>query len=180
MLDSSNSFDEFEGPQLENETVFEETLSLYRHMKRDLLLNLAEYVMLEVKSHSRNYRRERWSQMKVGTDFKDLSLTPSACPIFEILATRLHQLQKNLASKLFRIVWRSIAQQLDDYLFEDLVLDNRFNDGGSLQLKYDVTRNLLPLFSQFSERPDTYFSQLVLFHSIRTLFDVNCFGFQVN
>ena len=97
--------------------------------------------------------------MKVGKDIKGLSLTPSACPVFEIVAKRLHQLQKTLASKLFTIVWRSIAHQLDTFLFEDLVKDNRFNDGGALQLKYDVTRNLLPLFSQFTERPESYFVQ---------------------
>lgn len=97
--------------------------------------------------------------MKVGKDIKGLSLTPSACPVFEIVAKRLHQLQKTLASKLFTIVWRSIAHQLDTFLFEDLVMDNRFNDGGALQLKYDVTRNLLPLFSQFTERPESYFVQ---------------------
>ncbi|RZC37439.1 RINT1-like protein [Asbolus verrucosus] len=153
--------DDFDPTDFELETVFGETLSLYRHMRRDLLLNLSEYVMLEVKSQSRSYRRVRWSSMKVGKDIKGLSLTPSACPIFEIVAKRLHQLQKSLASKLFTIVWRSIAQQLDNYLFEDLVLDNRFNDGGALQLKYDVTRNLLPLFSQFSERPESYFTQLI-------------------
>jgi hypothetical protein len=146
---------------IESETVFAETLSLYRHMRRDLLLNLSDYVMLEVKSKSRAYRRERWSLMKIGKDIKGLSLTPSACPIFEVVAKRLHQLQKTLASKLFTIFWRSIAQRLDNYLFENLVLDSRFNDGGALQLKYDVTRNLLPLFSQFSERPESYFVQLI-------------------
>lgn len=155
----TSDIDEFDPTDIESETVFAETLALYKHMRRDLLLNLAEYVMLEIKSQSRSYRRERWSSMNVGRDIKGLSLTPSACPMFEIAAKRLHQLQKSLATKLFTIVWRSIAQQLDTFFFEELVMDSRFNDGGALQLKYDVTRNLLPLFSQFSERPDSYFTQ---------------------
>lgn len=79
--------------------------------------------------------------------------------MFEILARRLHQLQKSLTSKLFTIVWRYIAQQLDMYLFEDLVLDSKFSDGGALQLKFDVTRNLFPLFSQFTEKPENHFTQ---------------------
>ncbi|EFA07987.1 RINT1-like protein [Tribolium castaneum] len=157
----SSDSDDFDPTDIEGETVFAETLSLYRHMRRDLLFNLSDYVMLEVRSQGKAYRRERWSSMNVGKDIKGLSLTPTACPIFEIVAKRLHQLQKTLASKLFTIVWRSVAQQLDNYLFEDLVLDNRFNTGGALQLKYDVTRNLLPLFSQYTERPETYFVQLI-------------------
>lgn len=102
--------------------------------------------------------------MPAQKDLRSLSLTPTACPIFEILATRLHQLQKSLASKLFTIIWRSVAQQLDVFLFEDLVMDSRFSEGGALQLKFDITRNLFPLFSQFTEKPSSYFVQYVFFY----------------
>ncbi|KAJ8928351.1 hypothetical protein NQ314_019081 [Rhamnusium bicolor] len=154
-------FDESPTSDIETDTVFAETLSLYRHMRRDLLNILAETVTIEIKQSSKVYRRERWSSMKVEKEFRSLFLTPSACPMFEILSKRLHQLQKSLHSRLFTFVWRSIAQQLDTYLFEDLVLDNRFSEGGALQLKFDVTRNLIPLFAQFSERPNNYFTQLI-------------------
>ncbi|XP_050299116.1 RAD50-interacting protein 1 [Anthonomus grandis grandis] len=156
-----NDFDDNTISDLESDSLFIETLSLYRHFRRDLLCGLAEAVILEVKKRSYDYRRERWSHMKVAKEFRSLSLTPSACPIFEVLAKRLHQLQKKLHSKLFTIVWRNIATQLDTYLFEDLVMDNRFNDGGALQLKFDITRNLLPLFSQYTDTPATYFTQLL-------------------
>lgn len=92
-------------------------------------------------------------------EFQSLSLTPTACAIFEVLVTGLHKLEQKLTAKLFMIVWRFIAQQLDTFLFDELVLENRFNECGALQFKYDVTRNLLPLFAQFSDRPDAYFSQ---------------------
>lgn len=151
---NATDFDEFE-----TETVFEETLSLYRHIRKELLLTLSEFVMVEIKNRSRQYRRERWFIMENSRDFKSLSLTPTACPMFEIIGTRLHQLQKSLTAKLFRIVWRYIAEQLDTFLFEDLVLENRFSEAGALQFKYDVCRNLLPLFAQFSERPESYFTQ---------------------
>lgn len=97
--------------------------------------------------------------MTAQKDFRTLSLTPTACFMFEILAKRLHQLQKSLTYKLFIFVWRFIAQQLDNHLFEDLVLDNKFNDGGAVQFKFDVTRNLFPLFAQFSEKPENHFMQ---------------------
>ncbi|KAJ8916099.1 hypothetical protein NQ315_004465 [Exocentrus adspersus] len=152
-----------DGPlfEIESDTVFAEILSLYRHMRKDILNTLAETIIIEVKRKSRDYRRERWAFMKANKEYRSLSLTPSACPMFEILSKRLHQLQKSLQSKLFTYIWRSIAQQLDTYLFEDLVLDTRFSEGGALQFKFDVTRNLIPLFSQFSERPNNYFTQLI-------------------
>lgn len=152
---------DLEENDLESETVFEETLSLYRHMRRDLLCTLSEFVVVEAKGRSRPYRTEAWYSMDNSKEFLSLSLTPSACPMFEIVGTRLHQLQKQLTSKLFRIVWRYVAQQLDTFLYEELVLENRFSEAGALQLKYDVTRNLLPLFAQFSDRPESYFTQYV-------------------
>ncbi|CAG9767432.1 unnamed protein product [Ceutorhynchus assimilis] len=145
----------------ESDSLFAETLSLYRRFRRDLLSGLVEAVIMEIKKRGWDYRRERWTSMKVTKEFRSLSVTPAACPIFEVLAKRLHQLQKKLQTKLFRIVWRNIATQLDTYLFEDLVMDNRFNDGGALQLKFDVTRNLLPLFADYTDTPANYFTQLI-------------------
>lgn len=45
--------------EFETDTVFAETLSLYRHMRKDLLSTLAETVIAEVKVKSKAYRQER-------------------------------------------------------------------------------------------------------------------------
>lgn len=45
---------------LEKETVFVDTLKLYRHMRRGLLSTLAEAVVSEIKTTSKNYRLERY------------------------------------------------------------------------------------------------------------------------
>lgn len=97
--------------------------------------------------------------MPVYKDLRSLSLTSTACPMFEILATRLHQVEKCLASQLFRTFWHSVAEKLDKYFYDELILENRFNEGGSTQLKYDITRNLFPLFAQYTEKPETYFTK---------------------
>lgn len=154
-------FDDSPSYDIETDTVFAETLSLYMHMRKDLLHTLAETVIGEIKRKSKTYRCDSWLTMRVDKEFRSLSLTPTACPMFEILSKRLHQLQKSLQSKLFMFVWRSIAQQLDTYLFEDLVLDNRFSEGGALQFKFDIIRNLIPLFLQFSQKPHNYFTQVI-------------------
>lgn len=140
-------------------TVFDETMSLYKHMRIDLLNTICEAVIYDVRARSRPYRRDRWSSMILHKDIRSLSLTPTACPMFEILATRLHQVQKCLAAQLFRSFWHSVAERLDAFFYEELVLENRFNEGGATQLKFDITRNLFPLFAQYTERPDTYFNK---------------------
>ncbi|KAL1497613.1 hypothetical protein ABEB36_008543 [Hypothenemus hampei] len=146
---------------VESNSVFSETISLYKHFRNDILLGIAEAVIMEVKKKSWEYRREKWASMNVSKDFRSLSLTPSACPIFEILAKRLHQMKKKFQSNLFIIVRRNIAMEFDTYLFEDLVMDNRFNEGGALQLKFDITRNLLPLFAQYTDMSANSFIRLI-------------------
>lgn len=140
-------------------TVFDETMSLYKHMRVDLVNTITESVLHDVTARSWKYRKDRWNSMTTNKDQRSFSLTPTACSMFEILATRLHQVQKSLSSQLFRSFWHSLAEQLDVFLYEELLLENRFNEGGAQQLKFDVMRNLFPLFAQFTDRPETYFSK---------------------
>ncbi|XP_025836467.1 RINT1-like protein [Agrilus planipennis] len=143
--------------EVDTDSVFADTLSLYRHMRIDLICNISESVFMECRARSRDYRHEAWGSITKYKDIRSFSLTPSACPIFEILAIRLHQLQKKLTSKLFAATWKNLAKKLDEFFFDELVMENRFNEGGALQLKYDITRNLFPLFSQYTNSPEIYF-----------------------
>lgn len=52
-------YDGTPGFEMETETVFADILSLYRHMRKDILCTLAETVLIEVKTRSKEYRRER-------------------------------------------------------------------------------------------------------------------------
>lgn len=145
---------------VDTDTVFVEILSLYRHMKKDLLYALVDSTVLKARYCSKNYRRENWAHMTIMKDMRSYSLTPSACPMFEVLGTKLHQFQKYLTDKLFTIVWRLVAQKIDTFLYEKLVLANTFNEGGAKQLKFDIMRNLLPLFAQYTDKPDSYCTHL--------------------
>ena len=37
-----------------------------------------------------------------------------------------------------------------------VVLQNRFNEGGAIQLQFDMTRNLFPLFGEYTHKPESY------------------------
>lgn len=57
----SNELDlDIEISDFDSETVFADTLNLYRHMRKDLLCTLAESVVTEAKNKSRAYRGERY------------------------------------------------------------------------------------------------------------------------
>ena len=42
-----------------------------------------------------------------------------------------------------------------------VILANHFNDGGAAQLNFDMTRNLFPLFGQYTQKPENYFKEYV-------------------
>lgn len=46
--------------EFDTDTVFADTLSLYGHMRKNLLLTLVDTVIAEVKIKSRPYRQERF------------------------------------------------------------------------------------------------------------------------
>ncbi|XP_034939158.1 RAD50-interacting protein 1 [Chelonus insularis] len=144
----------------ESGTVFDDAVALLKRMEKELLEELSNSVALEVKAKSRPYRTDKWFAMQNENDVISLSVTPSGCVMFEELALRLHTLHDALSLPLFNTAWRLVASQLDQYLFEGVVLDNQFNAGGAAQLKYDITRNLFPLFGLYTKKPESYFPLL--------------------
>ncbi|KAM0737544.1 RAD50-interacting protein 1 [Formica fusca] len=149
--DVSESIGEIEG------TVFDEAVALLQRLERELINEISDSVALDVKAKSRAYRTDKWFAMQSSKEVSSLSVTPSGCPMFQELATRLHVLHNALALPLFNQAWKSLAVQFDQFLFEEVVLVNRFNNGGAEQLQYDVLRNLFPLFGLYINKPESYF-----------------------
>nr|CAD7571698.1 unnamed protein product [Timema californicum] len=145
-------------------TVFDDTLDLLLRMKTDLLGQLCDTVQLDVIARSREYRKDRyplstlWYAMPSPKDLVNPSVTPSACPMLQVLAAKLHQLQELLSVPLFSEAWRKMADHLCQFIYEEVILQNCFNEGGAMQLQYDITRNLFPLFGQFTHKPDAHFT----------------------
>jgi len=42
-----------------------------------------------------------------------------------------------------------------------VILSNKFNEGGAMQLQFDMTRNVFPLFAAYSAKPENYFKEYV-------------------
>lgn len=99
----------------------------------------------------------RWHAMESPKDLVQPTITPGACSMFQVSINRLHQLQEILAVTLFQQSWKSLATKLDQYLYEEIVAICSFNEGGAQQFTYDITRNLFPLFGQYSSKPESHF-----------------------
>lgn len=138
-------------------SVFDETIVLYEHMQKDLLQTLSDRVILDIKAKSRAYRKERWFCISPVQDKTSLEVSQSAYPVLEIINSSLHTLQELLAKPLFTKVWQQVSTDLDVYLYEEVILQNNFSEGGAAQLNFDMGRNLFPIFGCYTLKPDSYF-----------------------
>ncbi|XP_063240362.1 RAD50-interacting protein 1 [Bacillus rossius redtenbacheri] len=138
-------------------TVFDDALALLERMKDELLSQLCHSVETDVAAHSREYRRDKWFAMPSPRELVSPSVSPTACPMLQTLAARLQTLQEILSVPLFAQAWRQVAAQLSQFIHEEVVMQNSFNEGGAMQLQYDMVRNLFPLFGQFTHKPEAHF-----------------------
>lgn len=44
---------------------------------------------------------------------------------------------------------------------------NIFNEGGAAQFNFDMTRNMFPLFAEYTQRPENHFKEYVFVVFIR-------------
>lgn len=97
----------------EEGSVFDEAVALLQRLEKELVGEITNTVVLDVKAKSRAYRTDKWFAMQSEKEVASLSVTPSGCPIFQELAMRLNDLQEALALPLFNQAWRNLASQLD-------------------------------------------------------------------
>ncbi|KAJ8021540.1 RAD50-interacting protein 1 [Holothuria leucospilota] len=147
----SNAEDFYEG------SVFDSTIELYTHLKQEMLSTLKKVVMEEIKDVCWNYQNEKWLTLPSQKDYISPSITPSFCEVLQTCKTRLQQVQELLTASLFNTFWESVAESLGQYIFDRVILNGQFNEGGAKQLRYDITKGLYPVFSDFTSRPETYF-----------------------
>ncbi|XP_012271863.1 RAD50-interacting protein 1 isoform X4 [Orussus abietinus] len=141
----------------EDGSVFSEVLVLLERLEKELIEQICDSLVMDVKAKSRPYRTDKWFAMQSEKEISSLSLTPSGCAMFHELATCLRSLHELLARSLFTRALKKLAGQFDQYLLEEVVLTNRFNSGGAAQFRHDIFRNLFPLFGLYISKPDSHF-----------------------
>ncbi|XP_076037770.1 RAD50-interacting protein 1-like [Oratosquilla oratoria] len=134
-------------------SVFDSTVSLYGHLQTEMIRTLANYVVTEVRARSQPYRKDKWFSMEHNA--KEPS--PSFCPLLETLARHLATLRDTLHPLLFTQLWHIIADALNKFVYEEVILQNHFNEAGATQLQYDMFQGLFPIFGQFTQKPENYF-----------------------
>ncbi|XP_041364407.1 RAD50-interacting protein 1-like [Gigantopelta aegis] len=142
-------------------TVFDDMINLYESIRDDMLKNSTTYIFTDIQARSQPYRKDRWLSLASQKDLMpSLGLSPSACEMLLVLKGHLAVMETQLSKPLFTTLWQTLAQKLNKFILQEVILPNHFNDGGAAQLSFDMTRNLFPLFGEYTQKPDSYFREV--------------------
>ncbi|KAK7078398.1 hypothetical protein SK128_017332 [Halocaridina rubra] len=142
-------------------SAFDSIVDLYGHIEGEMIRTLADYVFSEVRARSQPYRKDKWFQttnLKMFTAVNISEPSPSICPLLEVLARHLHALRDVLATPIFNKLWKKVADTLNKYVYEEVILQTHFSDIGAAQFKFDMTRGLFPIFGEFTQKPENFFN----------------------
>ncbi|CAJ1055689.1 RAD50-interacting protein 1 [Xyrichtys novacula] len=141
-------------------SLFEGLLSLLDRLKTDMMGRLLDWTMREITEKARQYCNDRWLSLPSQQDLSTMSLSSSACPMMLCVRDRLLNLHQVLSLSLFQLAWQGLAERLDNYLYQEVILCNHFSEGGASQLQFDMSRNLFPLFGHYCKRPENFFKHV--------------------
>lgn len=148
------------GPNAEEITsVFDKSVIEMEHWQNRLIKMMAAKVVNDIKAKSMTYRHDNWVTMLEQNNREPFILSYSAGEMFQLLVTNLHELEQELSTKLFNSCLRFIANSLDDFFIDSMIMNIKFSNGGASQFKFDMIRNLVPLFGQYSRRPGHLFKK---------------------
>ncbi|XP_026317786.1 RAD50-interacting protein 1 [Hyposmocoma kahamanoa] len=132
--------------EAEEAGVFAEAPALLAHLRDAGLAALADRILLEFKASIRDYKKQSWHAMLMVEQIA-LSVSAPLCRPLSALVGRMSRAGDCLAPALAMRLRAHLANALDQYIFEEVVLENWFNTGGTVQFTHDVKRNLVPAFA---------------------------------
>ncbi|XP_073952317.1 RAD50-interacting protein 1-like [Choristoneura fumiferana] len=126
--------------------VWAEAPGLLGRLRDAGLKALVDHAFMEFKAAMREYRRQKWHAMLV-VEENALCVSGPLCRPLSALCARLATASARLAPALSVRLRGCLAENVDGYIFEEVVLESWFNTGGTMQFTHDVKRNLVPAFA---------------------------------
>ncbi|KAK3717328.1 hypothetical protein QZH41_011566, partial [Actinostola sp. cb2023] len=140
-----------------NTGVFDEQIHKLQELKEHMMDVVVENIIKDFKTKCNVYKKERWHSLPSPKDFAVMALSSSACDWLLFLKDRLKTLELQLAQGLFSTLWQRLAQALNKVIYQKVILECHFNEGGVAQLQFDMTKHLFTLFGEYTSKPENYF-----------------------
>jgi hypothetical protein len=93
---------------------------------------------------------KRWMAMPLFSEFYKPTLTQTAADMLISLKNLLYLLKDSMAKTVFESIIKKLTVDLDKFFFGEIIMQNQFNEGGVLQLDFDVKKYLVPILNEFA------------------------------
>lgn len=131
-------------------TLFDEILPSYEKVKEDMISTITSNCRWELTSRSKLYKREKWMNMPLFSEYYKATLTQSAADMLISLKNMLHLLKESIAKSVFDSILKKVTIELDKFFYQDLIVSSQFNEGGVFQLDFDLNKYLMPILNEFA------------------------------
>ncbi|XP_031574184.1 RAD50-interacting protein 1-like isoform X2 [Actinia tenebrosa] len=149
-----------EAPDEQSTGVFDHSLRKLHNLKEKMLQKIVEKVINDFKDRSTAYKRERWHSLPSPKELAVMALSSGACDLLLFLKDRLKNFERQLARALFSTLWQRLAQELNNVIYKEVILECHYNEGGAAQLQFDMTKHLFTLFGEYTSKPENYFKEV--------------------
>ncbi|CAF3152696.1 unnamed protein product [Rotaria socialis] len=134
-------------------SIFDHLLEQYRDEEEKNCSIIVNHIVSTLKAKSRRYINEKWSAMPNPKDYFSMNISSSAIDVLLELQTTFANLSINLLKNVSNEIRARVIKQFDEYLFNRIINDYTFNEGGAAQFLFDMNRG-------WSRIVNDHFSQL--------------------
>ncbi|CAG8727016.1 937_t:CDS:2, partial [Acaulospora morrowiae] len=90
-------------------------------------------------------------------DSNKIDLSPELYTPLSELAHSLTFLSNNLPARVFKLLYKEISKELEEYLWDRVLMRNQFSEMGGWQFEVDMKKGLFTVGKRWIQKPENYF-----------------------
>ncbi|RIA95802.1 TIP-1 family-domain-containing protein [Glomus cerebriforme] len=89
-----------------------------------------------------------------------IELSPELYTPLSDLAHSLTFLSNNLPDRIFKYIYKDVSKELEDYLWDRILMRKHFSEMGGCQFEVDMEKGLFTIGKRWIRKPESYFRRL--------------------
>ncbi|CAB4486921.1 hypothetical protein RhiirA1_357138 [Rhizophagus irregularis] len=141
---------------------------IVKNVSREFFNGLKAYVKKNNWSRSDIYNNDFTRQQipKLNNQSEDttsrstIELSPELYTPLSDLAHSLTFLSNNLPDRIFKHIYKDVSKELEDYLWDRILMKKHFSEMGGCQFEVDMEKGLFTIGKRWIRKPENYFRRL--------------------
>lgn len=94
-------------------------------------------------------------------DSSVIELSPELYTPLSDLAHSLTFLSNNLPDRVFKYIYKDVSKELEDYLWDRILMKKHFSEMGGYQFEVDMEKGLFTIGKRWIRKPESYFRRYI-------------------